>query len=168
VEFLGSELSKITNEIDKLIILLEGSSKNINSTHIERNIGISKDYNVFELQNALGERDALKANRIIRYFAANPKDHAMPQIIASLYSYYSKILIYYWIKDKSKENLASEMGVHPYFLKEYIKAAKSYSPNHMIKCISVLREYDLKSKGYKGVAISQGDLLKEMIYKLLH
>lgn len=168
VEFLGSDLSKISNEIDKLIISLDNDSKAIGSALIERNIGISKDYNVFELQNALGSKDALKANRIINYFSSNPKDHSMPAIIAALYNYFSKILIYYWIKDKSKENLASEMGVHPYFVKDYVKAAKAYNPNQLINSISLLREYDMKSKGYKGVMISQGDLLKELIFKIIH
>lgn len=168
VEFLGNELAKISNELDKLIIALEGEEKIITSNLIERNIGISKDYNNFELQNALGKKDVLKANRIINYFADNEKKHPLVLTINTLYSFYSKILIYFWIKDKSRDNLAEQLGVRPFFVKDYVEAARNYNPNKVIEIIGILREYDLKSKGYKGVVIGHGDLLKEMVYKILH
>lgn len=168
LEFLGSDLSKISNEIDKLIISLEGSDKRITSALIERNIGISKDFNNFELQNALGKKDIRKANQIINYFAANQKNHPLVLTINTLYAYFSKLLIYYWIKDKSKDNLAEQLGVRPFFVKDYVEAARNYNANKVISIISILREYDLKSKGYKGSTISPGDLLKELIFKILH
>lgn len=168
VEFLGSDLSKISNELDKLIISLDENEKTITSKLIERNIGISKDYNNFELQNALGKRDILKANRIINYFADNQKNHPMALTITTLFSYFSKILIYYWLKDKSKENVALQLGVRPFFVKDYVEAARNYNANMVIRIIEILREYDLKSKGYKGTVIAPGDLLKEMIFKILH
>ncbi|MFC2079839.1 DNA polymerase III subunit delta [Bacteroidota bacterium] len=168
VEFLGSDLSKISNEIDKLIIALGENEKMITSALIERNIGISKDYNNFELQNALGKKDVLKANRIINYFADNQKNHPLVLTINTLYSFFSKILIYYWIKDKSKDNLSEQLGVRPYFVKDYVDAARNYNANKVIQIIEILREYDLKSKGYKGTVIPGGDLLKEMIFKILH
>jgi DNA polymerase-3 subunit delta len=168
VEFLGSDLAKISNEIDKLIISLEGKEKIISSALIERNIGISKDFNNFELQNAIGKRDILRANRIINYFAENQKNHPLVVTINALYSFFSKLLIFYWIKDKSRENLAERLGVRPFFVKDYIEASRHYSANKIILIIEILREYDMKSKGYKGTLISPGDLLKEMVFKILH
>lgn len=168
LEFLGSNLSKISNEIDKLIIALGENEKIITSSLIERNIGISKDFNNFELQNALGKRDVLKANRIINYFADNQKNHPLVLTINTLYSFYAKILIYYWIKDKSKDNLSEQLGVRPFFVKDYVDAARRYNANQVIRIIGLLREYDLKSKGYKGTVIAPGDLLKELIFKILH
>jgi DNA polymerase III subunit delta len=168
VEFLGSDLSKIANEVDKLIISLGEDKKQITSGLIERNIGISKDFNNFELQNALGKRDVVSANRIINYFADNQKNHPLVLTINTLYTYFSKILIYYWIKDKSRENLAEKLGVRPFFVKDYVEAARNYNANQVIRIIALLREYDLKSKGYKGTVISPGDLLKELIFKILH
>lgn len=168
VEFLGTDLSKIANEVDKLIISLGEGRKEITSALIERNIGISKDFNNFELQNALGKRDVVRANRIINYFADNQKSHPLVLTINTLYAFFSKILIYYWIRDKSRDNLAEQLGVRPFFVKDYVEAARNYSPNKVIHIIELLREYDLKSKGYKGTMISPGDLLKELIFKILH
>jgi DNA polymerase III subunit delta len=168
-EFLGNDLSKISNEIDKLIISLGEGQKMITSSLIERNIGISKDFNIFELQRALGKRDVVAANRIINYFAENPKNHSAVGTISMLYGFFSKVLIYYWIKDKSQQNLFEQLGVkHQYFLKDYIEAARNYDANKAVKIIELLREYDLKSKGYKGTDIPDGDLLKELIFKILH
>ena len=168
-EFLGSDLSKISNEIDKLIISLGEGQKMITSSLIERNIGISKDFNNYELQRALGKRDVVAANRIINYFADNQKDHPVVVTISMLYGFFSKILIYYWIKDKSRENLAEELGVRPsFFVKDYVEAARNYDANRVIQIIELLREYDLKSKGYKGTDIPAEGLLKELIFKILH
>jgi DNA polymerase III subunit delta len=167
-EFLGSDLSKIANEIDKLIISLGEGQKTITSALIERNIGISKDFNNFELQNALGKKDVVSANRIINYFADNQKNHPLVLTINSLYNFFSRVLIYYWIKDKSRDNLAEQMGVRPFFVKDYIEAARNYNPTKVMQIIELLREYDLKSKGYKGTVIAPGDLLKELVYKIIH
>jgi DNA polymerase-3 subunit delta len=168
LEFLGSDLSKIANELDKLIISLGENEKTVTPALIERNIGISKDYNNFELQNAIGKRDVVKANRIINYFAGNQKNHPIVLTITILFAFFSKVLIYYWIKDKSKDNLAAQLGVRPFFVKDYVEAARNYNPNKVIEIISLLREYDLKSKGYKSTTIEPGDLLKELIFKILH
>jgi len=168
-EFLGNDLSKISNEINKLIISLAEGQKMITSSLIERNIGISKDFNIFELQRALAKRDVVAANRIINYFAENPKNHSAVGTISMLYGFFSKVLIYYWIKDKSEKNLSEQLGVrHNYFLKDYIQAARNYDAKKVIQIIELLREYDLKSKGYKGTNIPDGGLLKELIFKILH
>jgi len=166
-DFLGTDLSKISNELDKLMISLpEGTS--ITPDHIEKNIGISKDFNVFELQNALGNKDVLKSNRIINHFAANPKDNPMVMVIISLFGYFSKILSLHYLKDKSDNNVASVLGVHPYFVKDYKRAAGKYNVRKIVAVISYLREYDMKSKGYNNVSTTNGDLLKELIFKILH
>lgn len=166
-EYLGADLSKVANELDKLIISLPAGAT-ITPEHIERNIGISKDFNVYELQNALGERDMLKANRIINYFGANPGPNTAPAVIASLFSYFSKLLNYQFLEDKSQNNVASVLQVHPFFVKSYIAAAKNYNIRKLVEIISILREYDMKSKGFGNVSASHADLQREMIYRILH
>jgi DNA polymerase-3 subunit delta len=167
-EFLGNSLSKITNALDKLTINLTDSKK-ISPIDIEKNIGISKDFNNFELQNALGKKDVFKANQIINYFATNQKNNPMVVTIALLHSYFSKVLKYYFIKNKTNDKmLASTLQVNPYFVKDYKFAAKNYNPKKLVSIISLLREYDLKSKGFGDASTKHGDLLKELIFKILH
>jgi len=115
-EFLGSDLSEISNELDKLMITLGEKDRNITPELVEQNIGISKDYNQFELQKALGKKDILKANRIIRYFAENQKNHHITQTISSLFFFFSKLLMYYYIKDRSRQNVAATLKINPYFV----------------------------------------------------
>lgn len=166
-DFLGNNLSKITNELNKLIISLpEGT--NITPEHIEKNIGISKDFNNFELQNALTNRDVLKANRIIQHFARNPKDNPIILTIITLFSFFSKILTYHFLKDKNRNNVASVLKINPYFVKDYIKAAQVYNTRKTVAVISLLREYDMKTKGYNNVSTSHEDLLRELIFKIMH
>ena len=167
-EFLGSDLSKITNELDKLIIILGETENTVTPEHIERNIGISKDYNQFELQKALGTKDVVKANRIINYFASNQKNNHITQTISSLYYYYSKLLIYYYLPDKSKGSVAAALKINPFFASDYMEAAKRYKPTKVAEIITILREYDMRSKGYGGDTTSAGNLLKELIFKILH
>ena len=166
--YLGNDLAKIANELNKLIIALK-DKKQITPEHIEKNIGFSKDYNVFELQNALGEKNVLKANQIINYFGANEKLNPIQKTIANLYFYFSKLFTYHFLKNKSEQNVAAELRVNPYFAKSYIAAAKRYSPTKLYEIMGILREYDLKSKGM-GVSglVGTAELQKEMIYKILH
>lgn len=166
-EYLGADLSKVANELDKLIISLPVGSQ-ITPDHIEKNIGISKEFNVYELQNALGERNLLKANQIINYFGANPSSNPIPVVISSLFSYFSKILNYHFLEDKSQNNVASVLQVHPFFVKTYIAAAKNYNIKKLVEIISILREFDMKSKGWGNVSASPADLQREMIYRILH
>lgn len=166
-EYLGADLSKVTNELDKLIISVPARTQ-ITPDHVEKNIGISKEFNVYELQNALGERNLLKANQIINYFGANPTANPIPVTISGLFSYFSKILNYHFLEDKSQNNVASVLQVHPFFVKTYISAAKNYNIKKLVEIISILREYDMKSKGWGNVSASPADLQREMIYKILH
>ena len=166
-EYLGADLSKVANELDKLIISLPAGTQ-ITPDHIEKNIGISKEFNVYELHNALGERDLLKANRIINYFGDNPSDNAAPKVISSLFGYFSKLLTYQFLEDKSQNNVASVLQVHPFFVKTYVTAAKNYNIKKLVEIVSILREYDMKSKGWGNVSATPADLQKEMIYRILH
>ncbi len=167
-EFLGTNLSKINNEINKLKLILPKGSE-ISAEVIEKNIGISKDYNVFELQSALAKKDILKANRISIYFAQNPKENPLVVTISSLFNYFSKILQLHFSKNKMNDNvLAGELKVHPFFVKEYKVAAQHYSPKKLVKIVSYLREYDLKSKGVNNVSTPDGELLKELLFKIMH
>ena len=167
-EFLGSDLGKINNELDKLIIVLKEEEKLITPLHIEQNIGISKDYNNFELNNALSQRNVLKASRIVQYFRNNQKNHPLTLTITSLYFFFSKVLNYHFIKDRSRRNVAAVLRTDPFFVQEYERAAGNYTTPKVVEIISLLREYDLKSKGFGNVTSSPGDLLKELVYKILH
>lgn len=166
-EYLGTDLAKVANELDKLIISLPSGSQ-ISPDDVERNIGISKEFNVFELSNALGKRDLLKANRIVNFFGANPSSNAFPPLISSLYSYFSKLLNYHFLEDKSQNNVAAALQVPPFFVKDYVAAAKNYNIKKLVEIISILREYDMKSKGWGNVSASSADLQREMIYRILH
>lgn len=168
-EYLGNNLSKIANELDKLIITLPDKDEKITTAHIERNIGISKDYNNFELHKALTQKNVLKSNRIVNYFAHNPKDNPITLTLTSLYMFYSKVLAYHFIQNKKdRRSVAATLKVNPYFLGDYETAAKQYNPKKVVEIIELLREYDLRSKGYNNVSTSHGELLKELVYKILH
>lgn len=166
-DFLGTDLHKVRNELDKLIIALP-KSKKIDDIDVERNIGISKDYNVFELQNAIGRRDIMRANQIVNYFGDNGKDNPLLVTAISLYGYFTKILKVHYATDPSQNALATALGVNPFFVRDYQMAARNFSIADCVKCISVLREFDLKSKGYNSGETSEKDLYREMIFKLLH
>ena len=166
-DYLGTDLHKIANELQKLIISLP-KNKSIDDADVERNIGISKDFNVFELQNAIGSRDVLKANRIVNYFGDNTKENPLLVTAINLYSYYTKIMKLHCTQDKSQGNLASVLGVSPFFVKDYLAAARNIPPQMCIRNISILREFDMKSKGYDSGDTSEKDLYREMIFKLMH
>ena len=162
VEFLGNDLSRIANELNKLeIILPKGST--ITPNHIEENIGFSKDFNVFELQKALGERNQLKAYQIANYFAQNPKDNPVVLTNGLIFSFFSAILQYHGLKDKSPSNTAKVLRVSPYFVNDYITAAHHYPMKKVSTIIGTLRNVDVKSKGVGANSLPYGDLLKEML-----
>ena len=165
-EYLGTDLSKISNELEKLMLNVSKETT-IDTDHIQKNIGISKEYNVFELQKALASRNVLKANQIVNYFADNPKANPMVMVMANLNAYFTKILKYHYLQHKG--DAARELGVNPYFVKDYEAAARSYPINKTFDIISLLREYDLKSKGVDSTGnVTDGELLKELMFKVLH
>lgn len=166
-EFLGTELSVVSNELNKLAILFPAGTL-ITSEHIEKNIGISKDYNSFELQKALGQRDVLKVNRIVNYFGHNSKNNPMVIVVGNLFTYFSKILKLYGLNSHSSSEIATALEVNPYFLKDYTNAKAKYPLSKVVKIIALLREYDLKSKGVDSKDTSDYQLLKELVFKILH
>lgn len=166
-DYLGTDLHKISNELDKLTITLP-KNRSISDEDVERNIGISKDFNVFELQNAIGNRDVLKANRIVNHFASNGKDNPLLLTATILLQYFTKLIKLHTATDKSQGNLASVLGVSPFFVKDYQSAAQNYSLTNCVNAISILREFDLKSKGYNNGEVDERDLYREMIFKILH
>lgn len=166
-EYLGNDLSKVVNELEKLMLNVP-QGQEISAADIERNIGISKDFNVFELNTALAKRDTAKAFRIVAYFAANPRNNPIQVVLGAMAGYFTKILKYHYLTDKSPQAVARELGVHPFFTREYDIAARSYNRRKTFDIISYLRECDLKSKGLNAVNTEPGDLLKELVYKILN
>ncbi|MAO08808.1 MAG: DNA polymerase III subunit delta [Alteromonas sp.] len=162
-EFLGNDLSKVNNELEKLQLILK-SGEQVTPQVIEENIGISKDFNNFELQSAIATKDVKKAFGIVQYFSNNPKNHPLVMTVALLYSFFSKLLLYHSLSDKS--SAPRTLGVNPYFIKEYQEAARNYPMKKVSAIVSVIREVDLKGKGVGASNISQGDLLKEMLVKI--
>lgn len=167
VEFLGTDLSKINNELEKLQIILPAGST-ITPKHIEENIGFSKDFNVFELRKALGERNQLKAYTIAENFAQNPKDNPMVVTTSLVFGFFIQLLKYHGLKDKNPKNVAAILGVNPFFLKEYDVALKNYPMKKVSQIVGALRDIDVKSKGVGANALSQSDLLREMLYKIFN
>lgn len=166
VEFLGTDLSKISNELDKLMSVLPKDTI-ISDKHIEENIGISKDFNNFELRKSIGQRDVVKSNRIINYFAQNPKNNPLVMTISLLNSFFTQLLMYHGLKDKSKASVAKNLGVNPYFVDDYTSAARNYPMRKVSQIIALLREADVKSKGV-GANQSHADILKELLFKIMH
>lgn len=166
VEYLGTDLSRISNELDKLLIILPRASE-ISPADIEEHIGISKDYNNFELKKAIGERDMRRAARIVHYFSENPKENPFVVTVTLLHNFFSQLLQYHGLTDHSPKNVAGALHINPYFVSEYQTAARNYPMKKVSHIISELREMDLKGKGVGAGNISHADLLKELLVKII-
>lgn len=166
-DYLGNDLSRISNEIDKLSIVLEKGTQ-ITDKHIEENIGISKDYNMFELTNAIAEKDVLKANRIITYFEHNPKAGNIVPIISNLFGFYQRLLKVHFLPNKNPDAVTKALKVHPFVAKQTLQHAQRFNAKVCARNISILADYDLKSKGVGNSSFSPGDLMKELIFKMMH
>ncbi|WP_074409904.1 MULTISPECIES: DNA polymerase III subunit delta [Aquimarina] len=166
VEFLGTDLSKINNELEKLKLIIPSGTQ-ITADQIEENIGISKEFNNFELRKAIGTRNGVKAHLIINYFAQNPKDNPLVVTISLLYSFFSQVLQYHGLTDKSQRNVASALKINPYFVKDYSEAARNYPMKKVSGIIAYLRDADVKSKGVGATNLPQGDILKELLVKIM-
>lgn len=164
VEFLGTDLGKIDKELEKLCLVVPKEVE-ITPEAIEVNIGISKDYNNFELKKAIGEKNIVKATRIVNYFAQNPKDNPFVLTITLLFSFFGQLLAYHGLTDHSPQNVAKALGIRPFFVAEIQLAAKNYPMRRVSSIISDLRELDLKGKGVDST-ISHHDLLKELLVKI--
>lgn len=165
-EFIGNDLSRINNELEKLqAVLIAGSQ--ITPEIIEKNIGISKDFNNFELQKAIGQRNMEKSFQIVHYFAQNSKNHPIIATISLLNTFFIQLLKYHGLENKQERNVAIALGISPYFVKDYIVAARNFPMKKVSRIISILRDFDLKSKGVGANALFQGELLKELLAKLM-
>ncbi len=168
-DYLGNDLSKLSNELDKLIIALPEGQTRITPEVIEQNIGISKDYNIFELQKAIITKDIFKANQIADYFEKNPKNNPMIMTLSVLFNFFSNLMICYWAPNKTDNGLAQELGLRsPFMARDYVTALKSYNAFKCMNIISLLRTYDAKGKGVDNVSTPDGQLLKELLYKIMH
>lgn len=169
LECVGNDLAKIAGEIEKLAVVLAESDHHITAGVVEKNIGVSKDYNVFELQKALAVKDVLKANRIVDHFACNPNASPLVMVIAMLFQYFAKLLRYQYLKGKPAAEQAAALGINPYFLNEYEAAARLYPVKKIVAVIHELHLYDARSKGAEGtLSTSSTAMLKELVYKILH
>ena len=164
---IGTNLSTVANELGKIFINLK-QGEEINENHVEKNIGVSKEYNVFELNNALMAKDILKANKIIQYFDKNTKSAPLVVVVSNIFNTFCKLLILHQTQDKSDSNLAPKLGVHPFFVKEYKGAAMRYNLAACVRIISFVREADAKSKGIGTGNSTDFDISKELLFKIMH
>ncbi|MGB0248363.1 MAG: DNA polymerase III subunit delta, partial [Flavobacteriales bacterium] len=161
-ESLGNNLQKVANELSKLQILLpEGT--NVTTDHVEQHIGISKDYNVFELQRALGNKDIERANRIVQYFEANPKNAPLAMVVPVLHAYFARVLVYQTLQDRSEGAAAKAMRCSPYAVRDYARAASAFSPAKVERIFGYLRDADKKAKGRSNATTTDGMLLREAV-----
>lgn len=166
IDHIGNDLSRLNNEIDKLALNLSGRI-NITEDDIETYVGISKEFNVFELQQAIASKDMYKAIRIIQYFGANPKAAPLQLIFPSLYNFFSKVLMIYSVPARDEKSVASAIGVHPFFVKDYIQTAVKFNYQEIEKIVLLLHQYNLRNIGIHDAGTEDADLLKEMVVKMI-
>ena len=166
-ESLGNDLQKVANELAKLQILLPEGTQ-VTTAHVEAHIGISKDYNVFELQRALGRKDVARANRIVNYFEANPKNAPLAMVVPVLHAYFARVMVYQTLKDRSESAAAKALRCSPYAVKDYARAAGTFGPDKVERIFGYLRDADKKAKGRDNATVSDGMLLREAVFKILH
>jgi DNA polymerase-3 subunit delta len=166
VDHIGNDLSRLEKEIEKILLNL-GKRKTINEEDIEEYVGISKEFNVFEFQNAIALKDLARCMRIIQYFEANPKAAPLPLILPGFYSFFSKLFMIYGLNSREEKTVATAIGVHPFFVKDYLLALKQYSFPEVEKAILELHQYNLRSLGVRDAGTEDASLLKEMVFKII-
>ena len=168
-ESVGADLSRMAGEIDKLAIALPQGSVSITPDLVEEHIGISKEYNNFELQNALVNKDILKANKIIQYFARNPKKNPIQMTLALLFNFFSNVMMCYYAPDKSERGVAEFLGLKSTWgVGDYMKAMKNYRAMHVMEILHLIRLADAQSKGAEGPQVPDGEIMRELMYRILH
>ena len=165
-EFVGNDLHRLTNEIDKLMIA--STSNSISVEQVMNGVGVSKEYNIFELQKAIIRKDTLLANRIVNYFEANTRKNPLIPVVAFLYSFFSKLLAASQCPDKSDKGLVSTLKISPYAAKDYIYALRQYPTDKIIYSITSLKEADLKLKGVNSGSDTDGQILRELIFRIVY
>ena len=168
-DFVGADLSRLTGELEKVIITLPKGHTRVTPEQIEKNIGISKDYNNFELRSALVEKDVLKANKIIKYFEENPKTNPIQMTLSLLFGFFSNLMLAYYAPEKSEQGIANMLGLRtPWQAKDYLAAMRRYNGVKTMQIIGEIRYADAKSKGVGNPSLSDGDILRELVFKILH
>lgn len=168
-DFVGNDLNRLAGELDKLVITLPKGQNRVTPTEIERNIGISKDYNNFELKSALITKDILKANKIVKYFNDNPKNNPLQPTLALLYNYFSNLMVAYYAPERTENGVAAYLGLKSTWqAKEYIAGMRAYTGMKVMNIITQIRLSDARSKGIGNVTLSQGEILRELVYFILH
>lgn len=166
-EYIGNDLPQIVSTIEKLAIHLN-KGEEVTPAAIEKYVGISKTYNIFELQNAIGKKDVKQIFKIVNHFSHNAKEHPFPATVGGLYNYFSKIIAMHYLSDKSEKGIASALKIHPYFVKDYTQAARNFNAGKTMRIIGLLKTYDLKSKGFNNTSTNDGELLKELMFQVLN
>ena len=168
-EFVGTDLNRMAGELEKLIITLPKGQRRITPEQIERNIGISKDFNNFELRNALIEKDVFKANQIVKYFEENPKNNPLQVTLAVLFNFFSNLMLAYYAPEKNEQGIAAQLSLRsPWQARDYQAAMRRYTGVKVMKIIEAIRQCDVRSKGVGNASISDGELLRELVYLILH
>lgn len=168
-EFVGTDLNRMAGELEKLVITLPAGQRHVTPEQIERNIGISKDYNNFELRNALVAKDVLKANLIVKYFSDNPKNNPLQVTLAVLFNFFSNLMLAYYAPQKTDQGIAAQLGLRsPWQAKDYMNAMQRYSGVKVMQIVNAIRNCDAKSKGVGNSSVSDGELLRELVYFILH
>lgn len=168
-DFIGADLSRLTGELEKLIITMPKNQKRLTPDQVEKNIGISKDYNNFELRSALVEKDILKANRIIKYFEENPKTNPIQMTLSLLFNFFSNLMLTYYAPDKSEQGIAAMLGLKTSWqARDYMSAMRRYSGIKTMQIVGEIRYADAKSKGVDNSSMTDGDILRELVFKILH
>lgn len=167
-EYLGTDLCNVVSELDKLKVGLPASVNSVTAEMVERSVGISKTFNNFELRAALINKDVYKVNQIVAHFGKDPKSNPFLLTVSTLFDFFANLMAYYYLPDKSDASVAKAFGVNPYFAKDYHLAAKNYNGWKTMEIISLLREYDARSKGFGGGSASENELLKELVYRIMN
>ena len=168
-EFVGTDLNRMAGELEKLIITLPKGQRRITPEQIERNIGISKDFNNFELRNALIEKDVFKANQIVKYFEENPKNNPLQVTLAVLFNFFSNLMLAYYAPEKNEQGIAAQLSLRsPWQARDYQAAMHRYTGVKVMRIIKAIRQCDVRSKGVGNASISDGELLRELVYLILH
>lgn len=166
---LGNEISKLIPQLQKLEVSLTDGARRVTSELIEKNVGISKEFNNFELQRAVITKNVLAANRIVDYFGRNPKDNPMMVTVAILFNYFSNLLECFWLPQKDEQTIMNALNMKSsFFVRDYITGMRNYNAGKVMEVISDLRTFDARSKGVDNISASQGELLKELIYRIMH
>jgi len=166
---LGNDISKLIPQLQKLEVSLAEGERRVTSDLIEKNVGISKEFNNFELQRAVITKNVLAANRIVDYFSSNPKDNPMVVTVAILFNYFSNLLECFWLPQKNEQSIMNALNMKSsFFVRDYMTGIRNYNANKVMEIISDLRTFDARSKGVDNISVSQGELLKELVYRIMH